>query len=126
MGVYDRQIATAQRLIKEKGQTIIWRSMTDGAPSDSDQPWKPSAATQTDYMADVLFLPRNRRNQEFLSLMEGIEVPKGDIVGYMGGVTFTPTLKDTIIRGGETYTIASLDHLSPNGESILWVMGLER
>lgn len=126
MGVYDRQIATAQRLIREKGQSVTWRSVRDGAPGDSSQPWKPGAAVNTDNTVNMVFLPPDRRNSEFLRLLADTELPKGDVLGYMGAVSFTPSLKDIIIRGSETYTITSLDHLQPNEESILWIVGLKR
>lgn len=121
MGQFDRAIATAARLIAKNGQVVTWRKMEDGTPPDATKPWKPAAATNTDFQVPIVFLPDNRKGYEWLAALKGTEVPKGSLTGIMAAPTgFTPTIKDVVIRGGQTLAIETLDELSPNGQIIMY------
>lgn len=119
MGVYDRQIKQAQRLMK-KGQSVLWEKHT--VATDVAQPWKAHAgATAPTFPVRIVFLPPLKRSEFDTHLMEGSTVPEGRPRGLMGAVTgFVPAIDDTIIRGSERYTIACMDILAPNGEVILY------
>jgi len=125
MGVYDRQIATAKRLISQKGQSVTWRQLADGAPVDSSKPWKPSAATPTDNPVSIVFLPPLKENQELIRYLKGTEVPTGSVSGLMPAVTFAPAAKDVVIRNSVELVVKSIDPLSPNGEIILYFLEFE-
>lgn len=125
MGVYDRQIATAKRLITKFGQSVTWQQITDGAPGDSSKPWKPGAATTVENTVDIVFLPEDRRDYEFLRALSGTSIPTGNLVGYMAATTFTPTLKDTVLRGTEKLGVKSIDPIAPNGEILLYIVRFE-
>lgn len=122
MGKFDRQIATAARLIKENGQLVTWRQVTDGTPADSAEPWKPGAPTTVDNSVYIVFLPEDRRDAEFLRALAGTDIPKGKLVGLMAAQSFTPTLKDVVIRDGVTLGVRTLDPLAPNGQIILYTI----
>lgn len=122
MGVYDRQIARAAALIKAKGQSVTWRQVVDGSPSDPTAPWKPGANANVDHTVDMVFLPEDRRDYEFLFLMAGTEVPVGKLQALMPAVPFTPAIKDVVIRDGVTYGIRTIDPLNVNGEPILYTV----
>ena len=124
MGRYDRQIATAARLVSKYGQPVTWRRVADGAPADPLKPWKPTAATNTDVTVDMVFVPKGK-NSEFLALMKGTEVPKGELVGYMAAQSFTPTLKDLVIRDGVALSVCSIDPIAPNGDVILYTVSFD-
>ncbi len=125
MGVYDRQIATALRLIKAKGQVVTWRKLDDGAPADSSKPWKPSAATPDDNTVSIVFLPPTKENKQLIRYLKGTEVPTGSLDGLMHAVSFEPAAKDIVIRDGKELVIKSIDPLSPNGEVILYFLEFE-
>lgn len=122
MGTYDRQIATAARLIKAKGQSVTWRQVTDGSPADAGKPWIPGATANTDHTVDMVFLPEDRRDYEFLFAMSGMEVPTGKLTALMPAVGFTPSIKDVVIRDGVKYGIRTIDPLAPNGQVILYTV----
>lgn len=122
MGVYDRQIATAKRLIAKFGQSVTWRVVADGTVSDADRPWLETPATPTDYTVAIAFLPLERQFQELLRYIKGAEVATGSIYGLMGAVTFTPSLRDVVLRSAKEYRIRSIDELAPNGEPILYTV----
>lgn len=122
MGQFDRQIATAKRLIAKNGQAVTWRRTTDAAPADSAKPWKPGTSTVIDTPVTIIFLPEDRRDFEFLRLLGATEVPKGKLVGLMAAVGFTPTIKDTVIRAGVSLGIDAIDPLAPNGQIILYTV----
>ena len=124
MGVFDRQIANAKRSIAHKGQSVIWREPAL-ADADSDTPWKPGDAPPDDHVVNIVFLPDNRTNYEFLALMANTEVPKGRLIGLMAAVDFTPTLKGVVIRDGVTLGVRTIDPLAPNGQAILYTIGFD-
>lgn len=122
MGKFDRQIATAARLIAENGQSVTWRRITDGAPPDPGKPWKPGASAFIDSTVRIVFLPEDGRGFEFLRLFGDTEVPKGKLVGLMAATSFVPTIKDSVIRAGVALAIEAINPLSPNGETILYTV----
>lgn len=121
MARFDRQIATALRLIKKYGQTV---QMT--TPTTTVNPDKPWETTSTVDVKDVVicFLPMNRFQYESLTLKTDTEVPKGAVLAYMGQVDFTPNLKSTVLRDGKVLNVHYMDLLSPNGQKILYTMVL--
>lgn len=122
MAKFDRAIATATRLIAANGQAVTWRQVSDGAPGDSAQPWKPGASANVDNAVNIVFLPDDRRDYEFLRLLGATEIPKGKLVGLMAAPSFTPTIKDVVVRDGVTLGIDAVDPLAPNGQIILYTV----
>ena len=118
MARFDRQIATALKLIKKNGQVVTWRSKTS-SPPDPSKPWKPVETSSTDTAVDICFLPATKQTLEFLGLTE---VPVGCVIGLMGQVSFNPSLSDIVIRDGAQLRIESIDKLAPNGQNILYTM----
>ena len=125
MGVYDRQIATAKRLIAAKGRTCVWRTLDEAAPADETKPWKKGEETTTDNAAKIVFLPDTRSNLAFLQTLTDQPINVGDDYGIMAAVDFVPTTRAeiydesgaTLLRG-----IKSVDVLAPNGEVILYTL----
>lgn len=120
MARFDRAIATAQRLIKKNGQSVVWRQVID--TPNPDQPWKAPTQVVTDHPVVIAFIPMTREYKEMFVFKDKSEVTSGFVVGLMGQVPFTPGPKDVVIRNGKTYDIETLDLLSPNGQQILWTM----
>ncbi len=115
MGQFDRQVATAQKLIAKNGQDATWRIINDPVPVDPDEPWNPGPAVPVDKTVKICFLPLTLKDQESLSYILGTEVPKG-------AVDFEPNLKDVVVRDGIEHRIATIKDLSPNGQKILYTM----
>jgi len=128
MGVYDRQIATAKRLITKYGQNAVtWKVETNGAPVDALKPWLPTEpATPVTHFVDICFLPVDKEMREFLRYIRGTEVSIGSSIGLMGAVSFTPTIKDTVLRSSVEYRIKWLEPFSPNGEIIFYIIEFEK
>lgn len=119
MGTFDRQIATAKRLIEKNGQKITWRKPGTSTP-DTDKPWLPVATTPTDYTdISIVFLPNNRINNELLRYFGATEVTTGNVRGLMWAVSFVPTANDIVLRAGVELRVKSIDTLAPNGQVIL-------
>lgn len=122
MGVYDRQIANAQRAIKAKGRACVWRAIANDAPTDTSKPWKPGAVDPTDYPVNILFLPEGRSTGAFLRALGGTDIQVGEDYGLMGAVSFVPTTRAEIYaEDGTTLlrTVMVVETLAPNGENIL-------
>lgn len=121
MGVYDRQIATAKRLIAASGQSVTWRQLSETTPDDA-KPWNAANGAPLNHSVSIVFLPINRVNQQLIHALRGTEVPVGILQGLMGAVSFVPSIKDTVIRNGITYNISSIDPIAPNGDVILYTI----
>jgi hypothetical protein len=131
MGVYDRQIATAARLIAAKGQLCTWRE--PGAPTGS--PAAPTPGVPADYPVRIVFLS-NAKNEGLaglLSMIAGTEVPSGGMRGLMAAVPFAPSLLGKVARASTFAEPAlslvddkGIDVLNLNGEVILYYLRFNR
>lgn len=121
MARFDRQVATAQRLIAKNGEVVPMtvRTMVE----DPDKPWEVVPQEQT-YDVTICFLPLTANSLASISKMRDSEVPKGAVQGLMGQVPFDPHLNCTVIRDGKTLAVYYMDVLSPNGQKILYTMVL--
>lgn len=126
MAVFQRQIDTAKRLIVKNGQTVVWRSLSDGSPGDAAKPWKPGAGTFVDYNVSIVFLPENRVGYEWLTRLAGTEIAEGSGYGLMYAVPFAPDLKDIVLKAGAPLRLTSIDPLAPNGEVILYTLRFDQ
>lgn len=125
MARFDRQIELAKRLILKNGQAVTWRQVQDGV-APADRPNEPAVAAPVNYPGiSIVFLPNNRVNQQLLRALGATEVPTGNVYGLMGEVSFTPSIKDVVIRDGAEYRIKAIDTLSPNGQKILYTIDFD-
>ena len=122
MARFDRQVQTALKLIKKNGQAVKWRVINDPLPTDPAKPWEPAKATPIDNDVVICFLPIDRQTMETLNFIKGTEISKGSVMGLMGQTSFSPNLKDVVLREGKELRIASIDVLSPNGQVILYTV----
>ena len=119
MSVYDRQIASAIRLIKAKGQTVTWKKTN--LVQDSTQPWKTSDPSAAMHSVAIVFLkPQSDFRNKMNHLLKGTDVPNGGVRGLMGAVDFTPDLTDVVIRNEVEMRIMNFDVIAPNGDAILY------
>jgi hypothetical protein len=125
MGVYDRQIAMAQRLIAKAGADCFWRRPVRAEGGDA---WNPQPAEPDDKPVKIAFFsPRDisRGSGEFLAALRGTEVPTSTEVGLLaGGLGFEPSDADAIIRWDGEKGIKSIDRIAPNGEAVLYFVTL--
>lgn len=120
MGTFDRQIATAQRLIKKYGQECTWKVANKAAGAHS---WEPAAAADTDKTVNICFVAaKDRFVRQLFQALKGSEIQIGSLAGFMGEVDFEPSINDTVLRDGVLLSIESIDLLSPNGQKILYTI----
>lgn len=121
MARFDRQIATALRLIAKNGRKVTWRQFQ--RTEDPNEPGRVIASPPIDREATICFLPVDRDNKRFLQYIAGSnELKIGSEVGLMGQVEFTPDGADVVLRDSETLQIANFDKLAPNGQNILYTI----
>ena len=121
--VFDKQLLSAQKMISKYGQLCTLRKITNGTP-DPAKPWESVTPTTADTSVRIAFFPNTKANNEFLHYIPGTEVPAGVEVGYLAGDAPAPTLQDLVIRDGKTLSILSIDRIAPNGEPVLYILGL--
>lgn len=121
MGVFDRQIATAIRLINKNGELVQWIDRV-ATPVDPATPWLPTGEVDTSTDVKIVFLPVGTRFLELLQIAAKSEVPVGSQKGLMAAVGFVPKIDSLIIRPSQNrqYKLKSIDTISPNGEIILY------
>lgn len=125
MGQFDRQIATAQRLIAKYGQDVTWQTVVEA--TNGAQPWKGTTSADTPNTAKICFVPvRDNDWRKLLAYLKGTEVPSGKLAGLMAGnVPFDPKLKDIVVRDGVTLNVTNIDLISPNGQKVLYILEFE-
>lgn len=122
---YDDDIAEAIDMIEEFGQSVTWRKLTDGALPNTTKPWEPGKAKKKNNTVSIVFLPDTRDNRQSIRYTPKTEIVAGSELGLMGAVSFTPVVKDTVIRDGVEMVVKSIDVLRPNGTPILYTMEFE-
>lgn len=120
MGVYDSQIALAERLISEKGKEVQLVRRTVVVP-DPSKPWETGTSTEVITNVHAVFLNFNQKDLETQHRMYG-EIEVGDRkVLIAAAATGGPiSIKDVLRDGATEYTIEYVQVISPNGEDILY------
>jgi len=121
--VFDKQLLSAQKMLSKYGQACTLRKLATTTP-DPSKPWETTSATASDASVKIAFFPNTRADNEFLHYLPGTDIPAGSEVGYLEGGAPAPTLKDLVIRGSQTLSILSVDRIAPNGEIVLYILGL--
>lgn len=124
---YERQIATAKRLITKYGQACTWRE--PGAPTGPAN--NPTPGLPIDYSVNIAFLSNANREglAGLLSMFTDTEVPTSGVRGLMPAQPFTPTLMGKVARqrpfaapGLNIVDKNGIDALNINGEIILYFL----
>jgi hypothetical protein len=116
MGRYDPEIQMVLDMIKEDGQVVQWRKVAP-VVADENKPWLKTDAAPALVDVSIAFVTGSTA---FTRLLAGSNLGVGGVRGLMGAVNFTPDIKDTVIRDGETYAINSIDVVAPSGQPILY------
>jgi len=122
--MYERQIATAKRLIKEKGELCVWKKADRGVAVDPTEPWNVPDVNAEYPGTPICWLPVGNIGKESQSVTDDGETVKGYFKCLMGAVPFEVHKKDTVLRGSDNrlYRIESIDTINVNGETILHTM----
>lgn len=130
MGVYDRQERRAKQKIRKKGQSVIWKQIFNGMPADATKPWKPSAGTTIEKPVRIAFFSLNTKTprgvESFESFVPDTEIVAGRLYGIMATQSFTPNMKDAVVRDGVQYNVNWLDRIQVNEQTILYFVGLDK
>lgn len=128
MGTYDRQVATAERLIREKGKPVQVVRQSTTLP-DPDRPWEPGEPVETLTDAYGVFLNFNAQDMETMSKMAGAsEVQSSDrkvlLAAAAAGAPLTTN--DKLRDADGDWSIEWVQVLAPNGENILYTVRARR
>jgi hypothetical protein len=113
---FERQIATATRLIDRYGATCVWRE--PGTPTGS--PASPVPGTPEDHAVKIVFLTNTTRESlaGLLSMITETELPTGGKRGLMAAVNFQPSLSGRVAVG-TTFAEPALRLIPKNGIDLL-------
>lgn len=122
MGVYDRQIASAKRMIAKYGETVSWKVKVE-SDQPSDTPWHSNPPTEIEHSPKIAFFPNTGSFAKAMQMMTGKEYSVGNVLGYMPAVDFKPDMTGEVIRkDGRKLEIKSIDEICPNGEVVLYTI----
>lgn len=124
MARFDSLSSTAQRLILRNGVSATLRRYTQTV-ADSSKPWRSGATVTADYSAPMVFLPV----QDFEGANNHYKDSDGrthqadiKILVAAADLTVTPTLKDKVINGSDSWTLVKIKRVAPNNQQIIFVM----
>ena len=120
MGVFDRQIASALRLIKKNGMKCTYHSVQ--AIPDSPQEWNGDDPITATYEVDMVFIPVDRVDRDTQVYREYQDVPLNFTQCYIPIVPFVPKLKDYFFRDGKQYNVQRVVEYKPNNEVIAYML----
>ena len=124
---YGDDIEFVREEIEDSGEAVTWRQIADGAPADSAKPWKPGAAVEGDIPVIVTFVPENDRQLRVQQYLKSSVIPQTLEVGLMASYdSFTPKIKDVLLRGTVEYEVWYIDRLAPDGTDVFFRIGLTR
>lgn len=125
MGVFDRQTEMALRLIDKYGDNSVNFVRKALTTPDPTKPWEMITSSSTSTTVSMLFLTKYKEHS-FLKYLPNTAVPTGNIVAIMGAQDFEPMINDTVETTTGNYLIENVDRVSPNNDTILWVLTLKR
>jgi len=128
MGVYDRPIATAKRLIAKYGEDCLWQK--PGEKDEGVKPWVGSSVEPPDPVpVKIAFFPNGGDNSlaAVLAALGDTDVNVASEYGLMAAVDFDPATSDSLTDSNNNVVeIVKMTPLRPNGEIILWKLWIER
>ena len=117
MEFYSKMQATANRMLKGKGQSITLTRQTAGAYNTATGTAAVTTTTQTAYGAVFPYADKN---------IDGVLIQEGDkqlllsALNSAGTALVAPALNDTVLIDAVTYTITRIKPLSPAGTTVLF------
>ena len=122
---YDEMVEVAKELITEFGTTATWRGINNSA-SNPSTPWIAGDEVITDTEVVMVFITATKESKETLRYIKGSSVPAGVVVGLMPPYSFTPALKDIVIRDGKQLTIKNIDVIKPADKIVMYTVEFNR
>lgn len=128
MGVFDRQVETARRLIERYGEACLWQK--PGEKDDAEKPWVGSSLAPPDPVpVKVAFFP-NGGDQSIaavIAMLGDTDVNIASEYGLMPAVDFNPATSDSLTDSSDRLVeIVKMTPLAPNGQIIFWKLWVER
>lgn len=128
MGVFNRQIETARRLIDRFGEACLWQK--PGEKDPGEKPWVGTSVDTPDPVpVKIAFFPNggDASIAAVIAALGDTDVNVASEYGLMGAVDFDPATSDTLTdSSGRAVEIVRMTPLAPNGEVILWKVWVER
>lgn len=125
MANYDAQVATATRLIQEKGKMVwIVRQNVNLVPG---APWEAPFLNEVVETASAVFLPVGRVGRESQTTRDrSPESASEHMQVLIAGRGAAPTIHDKIRDASGDWAILSVETLSPSGQDILYTLEVAR
>lgn len=128
-GKYDRQAATAFRIIKDKGEAVVWAGERFAVTADAATPWLETSGVAFQEEANIAFFPLDRQWSELIRYLKGTEVVTGSVYGIMPPHAFIDTLTDVeklrcvvTRQDGAKFMPLTIEPLKINEQTILYTI----
>ena len=128
MGVFDRQVATARRLIERYGEACLWQK--PGEKDVDEKPWVGTSVDTPDPVpVKIAFFPNggDASIAAVIAMLGDTDVNIASEYGLMPAVDFDPATSDTLTDSTDRVVeIVKMTPLAPNGQIIFWKVWVER
>lgn len=128
MGVFDRSVASAKRLIEKYGEVCLWQK--PGERDSTVKPWHGSNENPPDATpVRIVFFPNGGDTSiaAVIAALGDTEINIASEYGLMAAVDFDPLTSDTLTDSqGNNVEIVKMTPLAPNGQIIFWKLWVER
>lgn len=128
MGVFDRQVETARRLIERYGEACTWQK--PGAKDDGVKPWVGSSVEPPAPVAvKIAFFPNggDASIAAVIAMLGDTDVNIASEYSLMPAVDFDPATSDVLTDStSRNVEIVKMTPLAPNGQIIFWKLWVER
>jgi len=132
VGVYTAINATALKLVTKYGLDVTLNHITYGSEIEADRPDKGYARSTTQYTVKAVTVPTgyptSRQGFDFGFIPETkITENLRYLVMHMNATGATIGEEDTVVYGGDAYSIAGYNPIAPDdGTPIIWLLGINK
>jgi hypothetical protein len=112
---YERQIATAKRLIQKFGRSCTIVTVTEGT-ADATKPWRGGTATQSSESSYGVMLDYKAEH------IDGTRIQQGDKKVFVQQTTTPPKPQGLVKFDSDVWKIVNVETLAPNGTPIMYVL----
>ena len=130
MGAYERAIASAKRLITQKGRAIVIVTFADSAPLDPSVPWRTGSPFETEQNTVGVFVATSQEKSQGGNATpasgQAVHREICDILIPAAGLTLNPNLKGEIRAGNDRWSVVRVVPLAPSGVPIIYTVTVAR
>lgn len=115
--------ATAvERARKRNAFDATWK-VTRTATLEANKPWIEVSRTVTEYTVSILKIADTHK-QSATNVAANVDLINKQSIVLFPPITFEPSTEDTLIYGGITYRVLSIEPVAPSNVTLFWMVSI--